>query len=273
MTETMVANILFDAATATWPADWVRKEDFVAYVRDRDDGGVELSDVAVAALYLACACLRGVQPAVKAFESQYLPDIRRAGGRVGLGADQLSELAQRLREQLLVGRGGAAATLGDYRGRGDLHAWLRVTATREAIRMKKGGAKFADSDVEQLEARASGDDPELSYMKALYREAFRAAFRTTVGKLDPREKQVLHQHTVQGMTIDDLGTAHGVHRATAARWVQTAREKMLSGVRQEMAQKLQVSPKELASILTLVQSHLEVTMRRLQPTGGSDGGK
>jgi RNA polymerase sigma-70 factor (ECF subfamily) len=138
-----------------------------------------------------------------------------------------------------------------------------VTATREAIRIKKRAQKFTDPELESLESRATDDDPELSYMKALYREAFRTAFRAAVLTLDPREKKALHQHTVLGLTIDEIGAAHGVHRATAARWVQGARESLFAAVRRELAENLQVNQKELASVLRLVQSHLEVTMKRL----------
>lgn len=263
MSDTTAVQALFAAASAVWPAGWVPRAAFVEYVRKRAEGDEPLSDEAVAALYLACACLRGVIPALKAFESQYIPDIRRAGARAGLSADQLSELAQMLREELLVGRNGGRPTLGEYRGRGELRGWLRVTATRAAVRMKKVAQKSADPELDRLEARATDDDPELSYMKALYRQAFRSAFRAAAASLDPREKQILHQHTVLGMTIDELGAAHGVHRATAARWVQAAREKLMSTIRREFAQQVNVSPKEVASVLRMVESRLDVTMRRL----------
>jgi|HubBroStandDraft_2_1064218.scaffolds.fasta_scaffold104881_2 RNA polymerase sigma-70 factor (ECF subfamily) len=258
-----VTSTLFTIASKAWPNGWVTRSAFAEYVKERAEGDGQLSDEAVAALYLACACLRGVGPALKAFESHYLPDIRRAGARAGLNPDEIGELAQMLREELLVGRNGAAPTLGEYRGRGELRGWLRVTATRAAIRMKKRAQKAADPEIDRLEARAADDDPELSYMKALYRKAFRSAFRNAALTLDPREKKILHQHTIEGLTIDQLGDAHGVHRATAARWVQAAREKLLSAVRKEFAKQVNVSPRELASVFRLVQSRLDVTMRRL----------
>jgi RNA polymerase sigma-70 factor (ECF subfamily) len=266
MRELTAGSALYETASATWPAEWVPRKVFIAYVLERVGHGVgdeQPPPAAIAALYLACACVRGVAPALEAFESHCVPTIQRAGGRVGLRSDQVSELVQRLREDLLVGRAGAAPSLGKYGGRGDLGGWLRVTATREAIRMKKRADGSGDSEIDRLEARATGDDPELSYIKALYRDAFRAAFRVAALGLDAREKKVLYQHTVEGMNIDELGAAHGVHRATAARWIQSARENLFAGVRRELAQKLNVSPKELQSIIRLVESHLEVTMKRL----------
>jgi RNA polymerase sigma-70 factor (ECF subfamily) len=263
MSETPAAHTLFTAAAAAWPPAGVPRAAFVEYVKERAEGDGQLSDEAAAALYLACACLRGVGPALKAFETHYIPDIRRAGARAGLSPDQVGELAQMLREELLVGRNGARPTLGEYRGRGELRGWLRVTATRAAVRMKKGAQRSADPELDRLEARATDDDPELTYMKALYRQAFRAAFRTAAATLEPRDKKILHQHTVEGLTIDELGAAHGVHRATAARWIQAAREKLLSAIRKEFARQVNVSPREVASVLRMVESRLDVTMRRL----------
>jgi RNA polymerase sigma-70 factor, ECF subfamily len=255
----------FTAASAAWPSEWVPRSVFAAYVKERAEGDAQLSDEAAAAMYLACACLRGVGPALEAFERTYVPDIRRAGARAGLSPDQLAELAQMLREELLVGRNGASPTLGEYRGRGELRGWLRVTATRAAVRMKKRAQKAGEPELDRLEARATDDDPELSYMKALYRHAFRVAFRAAVLTLDERERKILHQHTIEGLSIDQIGAAHGVHRATAARWVQAAREKLLSATRKEFARQANVSPREAASVLRLVQSRLDVTMRRLLP--------
>jgi RNA polymerase sigma-70 factor (ECF subfamily) len=253
---------LHAVASAVWPAAWVPANDFASYVKERTGAEAPPGDDALVALYLACACLRGVGPALAAFEETYLPDIRRACARTGLLPDQVTELAQVLREELLVGRNGAP-TLGEYRGRGELRGWLRVTATRAAVRAKKRDAKAAGVALDQLEARATGDDPELSYMKALYRSAFRKAFQIATEGLDAEERTLLHEHTVLGKSIDELGAARGVHRATAARWVQAAREKLFAATRREFGRQVNVSPRELASVFRLVQSRLDVTMKRL----------
>jgi RNA polymerase sigma-70 factor (ECF subfamily) len=139
---------------------------------------------------------------------------------------------------------------------------------RAALKVKKRAQHDAASPAGGnesllLEMRSAGDDPELSYMKALYGDAFRAAFRLAAGSLDPRDRNLLRQHFVEGMTIDELGTVYGVHRATTARWIQGAREKLLAATRKEFAHRAQVSPRECESVLRLVQSRFDVTLRRL----------
>ncbi len=262
MSEPLAATVLAQTASAVWPATWVPKATFAAYVHERAPEGESLSDGAIAALYLTCACLRGVAPALKAFETHYLPDIRKAAARAGLDADQTRELAQALLEELLVGKKGGRPTLGEYRGKGDLRGWLRVVATREAVRMKKRAGKPGD-DLDRLEARAADGDPELFYMKEIYRDAFRAAFRAGAASLSDRDKQILRQHAIEGRSIDEIGAAYGVHRATAARWVQAARENLLSAVRREFKRQANVGQAELASVLKLVESRLDVTLRGL----------
>jgi RNA polymerase sigma-70 factor (ECF subfamily) len=120
----------------------------------------------------------------------------------------------------------------------------------------------ADPDA-ALEVASSRDDPELSYMKELYRESFRAAFRAALDGLGAREKNLLRQHFVDGLGIDALGRMYGVHRATAARWVQSAREALLAATRREFAARTRVSKRECDSLLRLVQSRFDVTLRRL----------
>jgi RNA polymerase sigma-70 factor (ECF subfamily) len=248
---------------SAWPRDWVPEDAFRAYVAERagEDGAKAERDVD--ALYLTCACVRGVPAAVRAFEKEYVGEIQRAGERMRLSADAAAELTQILRQELLVGRDGGRPKLAEYAGRGDLRGWLRVTATRAALKVIRRQGKFKDDDSALLEARSADDDPELSYMKALYRDAFRAAFRDAVAALDARDRNILRQHFVEGMTIDDLGAFYRVHRATTARWLAAAREHLLAETRKGFLRHARVSPRECDSVLRMVQSRLEASLWRL----------
>jgi RNA polymerase sigma-70 factor (ECF subfamily) len=249
-----------------WPSAWVPEEDFRAYVAERTGEGPPPEERDLDALFLACACVRGVPDAIRAFEASYVVEIRRAGERARLTPDGVTELTQILRQDLLVGRDGGRPKLAEYGGRGDLRGWLKVTAMRAALKVKKRSQRDVAAPANEsmlLEMGSTGDDPELSYMKALYGDAFRAAFRVAAGALDPRDRNLLRQHFVEARTIDELGTLYGVHRATAARWIQGAREKLLAATRREFASRAHVTPRECESVLRLVQSRFDVTLRRL----------
>ena len=89
-------------------------------------------------------------------------------------------------------------------------------------------------------------------MKELYRDAFKVAFGEAIGGLDARDKNVLRQHFVDGLTVDDLGKVYGVHRATAARWVQKAQGELLKSTRKRFAEHAKVGARECDSVLRLV---------------------
>jgi RNA polymerase sigma-70 factor (ECF subfamily) len=138
-----------------------------------------------------------------------------------------------------------------------------VVALRAAVRAARGLGNDNDDEDAILAARSSGDDPELSYLKAVYRSAFREAFAAAIASCDAEARTLLRQHLVDGLTIDELGPMYGVHRATAARRLNDAREALLARVRREFAERARVTDREMNSVLRLVESRLGVTLKRL----------
>jgi RNA polymerase sigma-70 factor (ECF subfamily) len=65
------------------------------------------------------------------------------------------------------------------------------------------------------------------------------------------------------MSIDEIATAYGIHRATAARRVNRARDALLADTRRRMSERLRLNSKELDSVLGLVESRLHASVRRL----------
>ncbi len=247
-------------AQAEWPADWVPQDQFAAYVAERP----QVAPDHLADLYLACACARGLPAALAAFEQRHAPEVVRALQRLRLSADQVTEVTQLVRQDLLLAPPGAAAAIATYSGRGPLGAWVRVSATRRGLRaLRRSGGTEGGDESEILAARSPSDDPELAYIKSLYGDAFRAAFLAAVESLEDRDKNVLRQHFIDGLTIDDLAALYRVHRATAARWVTLARTRLLDATRREFARQADVGTLECESVLRLLHSRLDVTWQRL----------
>ena len=65
------------------------------------------------------------------------------------------------------------------------------------------------------------------------------------------------------MTIDEIAAAFGIHRATAARRVTSARDKLLADTRRRLLEKLSLESRELDSIFRLIESRLHISMGRL----------
>jgi RNA polymerase sigma-70 factor (ECF subfamily) len=138
-----------------------------------------------------------------------------------------------------------------------------VTAVRAALKLLRAEKRHTPAgDEALLHDLAGDDDPELSHMKRVYRPAFREAFQEALESLPAREQNLLRQHVVDRLSIDELGALHQVHRATAARWVDGAREALVKGVRDRFMKRVRVSRAECDSILRLVQSQLDATIRR-----------
>jgi RNA polymerase sigma-70 factor (ECF subfamily) len=165
------------------------------------------------------------------------------------------EVLQELRLKLL-----AEGRLAQYGGRGPLEGWLRRAAINTASHLL-GPSKRELPSAEIPEAL--GTDPELSYLKRQYREGFKAAFATALSGLSARERMVLRLNGLAGYSIDQLGELYHVHRATAARWVQAAKERLLDGTRTALAHEVGVTPAELDEVMGLFTSQLDVSLRRL----------
>ena len=247
------------AARAAWPDVHVPDDVARAYLAERL-GEPPFRDEAAAALYLACGCVHGDPAAVRAFDRRYMPDVEKAMARMRLPEADVADVAQSIRQQLLA---GPSPRLAEYSGRGELGAWLRVTAVRAGLKRIRGRRPEVDADDALLAVRSVGDDPELGYMKELYRRAFRESFDAAIAQVDARDRVLLRQHFVDGLGVDELAPLYQVHRATAARWVQAARDRLLDETRRQFMQRARVGPRECESVLRLVRSRIDVTLGRL----------
>ena len=255
-------------AKAAWTNVVIPAEYFAAFLGGRVPAA-ELETARLPDLWAACACGTGDGRALAEVEARYFPDVDAALGKMGLSADRIGEVKQGLRRLLFVGDPGAgtAPRITEYRGTGDLRAWLRVTAMRAALKLLRKEGRETPTDDALLEARAHEDDPELAYMKAAYRASFKTAFQEALESLLPRERTLLKQQIVDGLGIDELGTLYQVHRATAARWVQSAREKLLARTRRTFMLNARLSSDECESIMRMVRSQLDMSLHRRLGSG------
>jgi RNA polymerase sigma-70 factor (ECF subfamily) len=255
------------AARETWPEVDIDPAVYADYLASREAGPC------TADLYLACACSRGDTRALAAFDARVLSVIDPALGKLGIGADVVGEVKQRLRTSLLVGDGeGSPPRILQFNGKGDLRGWVRVIAVREALALGAKDRRFQPLDDDSLAERLLPDsDPELAHLKRFYSAEFKAAFASALGALEDRERLLLRQQFIDGLTIDEVGALYRVHRATAARWMERARTRVMESTLAELRRRLAVGPAELDSILRLIRSQLEVSMGPL--AGGGRRGR
>lgn len=239
--------------------------EFIAARLDGEDVAAALGAAPLADLALAAACARGVMAAHQAFEA-YLGAVEQA--RVGgVTRDLIDEVKQQLRVQLLVGREGKPPGIASYRGRGPLRAWLRIIATRELVRLARGDRRVAATEVEELPLATTGD-PALDQLKATYRTEFAAALRDAISDLTFEDRLLLRQQIADQLSVDQIGVAHGVHRGTASRWLSRARDALLVATQRRLSERLDLPAEEIASVIRLVHSKLDVSVVRYLRDGG-----
>ncbi len=264
---------LVSVASARWPAVALPREDFVRFVAARASTPEALTPERAPDLWIAGACARGDAAAIAAFEAAFLGDLRTTLARLRLDAETFDEARQKIRRELFVGGPNGRPKIAEYAGRGDLRGWLRVMALRSALRLARGRRSddLREDDEQLLDTLRSNDDgPELAYVKELYRPALVEAFQEALVSLSAREQNLLRQHFVDELTVDQLGALYGVHRATAARWTASAREALVKATRQNFIRRVRVSRRECDSIMRLLQSQLGFTIkRRLVEVGGA----
>src|SRR5262249_53613663 len=150
------------------------------------------------------------------------------------GADAIAEVKQRIRCRVLVPDRGPPRIL-DFSGRGALRAWIRVMAVREALRIARQARRegWLDDDSEKLHAFVAPGHHD-GEAKDQFRCAFAQAFDRALRGLPVRDQNLLRQYVLDGLTIDQLGALYRVHRATAARMLERARQEVLSATRGHM---------------------------------------
>jgi RNA polymerase sigma-70 factor (ECF subfamily) len=143
---------------------------------------------------------------------------------------------------------------------------MRVTAVRTALDLKGGERPqdVSDSDLPDRMLGPVGVDVELDILRQLHRDDFADAFRQALASLEPRDRMLLGLHWLDGVPATRLGEMYGVHRITVGRWLEEAQERVLTGTRANLADRLGVSPDEADSLIRLLRSRLDVSMRALR---------
>lgn len=265
-----VAKSIVDRGSAAWPTLTIDRQAFAAHIGTRLDGAPDveeaLADLHAEDLFLAYACGTGVKAAIAALDRQIGPVVEGALARMK-GKASTEDVAQLLREKLLVPRDGAPPKVLDYSGRGPLGGWMRIAAVRTALDLGRHGDAASMRPVSRemlLDVPAPvTDDPELDHLRKRYARDFKQAFEEAIRELSVEERNLLRLSLVDGLSIDEIGAVFGYHRATAARKVARAKELVQERTRKILTERLDVASTELRSIMGYIKSHLDLSIQRL----------
>ena len=254
-----------ERAAAELPAVRVEPASLAAYILDRapEEGSLaeHLEKVRAGDLLLAAACARGDGAALAIFEQRYFDEVPIALARIRTTLS-IDEVRQSLRDKLFVADEGAEPKITLYSGTGDLRSWFRVTVVRMLLNVATRGRKEVELKDAMLEALpGTFEDAELAHARTLYGPALAEAFGEAIAKLERRERSLLRYAVCEGLTVDAIGKIYGIHRATAARWVQAARERLENEVLEAARARIPAGDDSLASIMRLLASQVDISLR------------
>jgi RNA polymerase sigma-70 factor (ECF subfamily) len=214
-------------------------------------------------LYLACACLRGEEPAIGLLVTTHRQTVVITLSRIDPSPAFVDDVQQRFWDAALVGTMSAPPRLSIYSGRGSLAGWVAVAVQRVALMMRRHEEAEGRARRTAEDADAALQDPELAFIKERYRDRFRAATEQALQRLDDRERMIFRLHLVDGVTIERIGRAYGVSHSTISRWFASARDKVIEEVQRVIREDLKISPADFDSLKRLVISQLDVSLSML----------
>lgn len=254
-----------EAAKQRWPEFGIDELEFVRYAgRHARDGRLQPAAHA-ADLLLACACSKGLESGIHAFQRELGPVIDRVLAHRKASADVAADARQIVQERLLVGDAsrGVAPKIDAYLGAGPLRSWVATTAATTLLAMRRAAGRRREQP-EDSGGAALGErvDPELDHLKLRYKPEVEQALVEGLEQLSARERTLLRLHLGERLSIDALGSMYSVNRATAARWLAAARRALVKHALESLSKRLRLSETECNSLVALVRSQLDVSIVR-----------
>ncbi len=259
-----------DAGRAAWPDVVARPADVMALAARRVAGAKagsvaeRIRDLQMADLYIACACAAGDATGLSAFAARYFSSLPAVLARLGGDGALVDEVRQTLGEKLFVAQPDRPPRILELAGQGDLAALVRVAAVRTALNIRRSDHRLELVDHPSVVSGiVLGADPGSGIIKELESGEVKRAFEDALAALEPRERNVLRMHLLHGLGIDEIGRVHGVHRSTAARWLERIRDQLRDDTARLLRQRLSLDSAEIDSLVHYVQSRLEISFDRL----------
>ncbi|HEY1086599.1 MAG TPA: sigma-70 family RNA polymerase sigma factor [Archangium sp.] len=188
---------------------------------------------------------------------------RIAQGAVKGDDEFLAEVLQRVRQRLLV---GDKPRLAAYQGRGALVQYLKAVVLSVSIDLKRAARPAEEAGDDALFAATAGEENVVTRLaQQAHRQHFTAAFKDALETLSAEERTWLRMRFVDGLSVEAVGAAFGVHRTTAMRRLEKAQEQLMAETKRLLGKRLKLPARELDSVLRGLRPSLAENLSRLLP--------
>lgn len=263
---------LWHEAAARWTGFVVAAPLFVQHVAERtadvksyDELTQWLKGLAAADLYLACGCMHGEDAAIRAFDKEVISRVPAFVSQQRLPAAFVDDVQQELRRKLLVSHGEKDPGIAGYGGRGELQNFVRATAVRTAISMRRPMDEKNQRDDGSVAERLSGAtaDPALESMKKQYRTEFKEALSSAIATLTSEQRNLLRMYYVDGVPTTQLATVFKLNQSNVSRRISAARTAIFDETKRQLRGRLKLTDSSFEELSQMVQSQLDLSLSRL----------
>jgi RNA polymerase sigma-70 factor (ECF subfamily) len=264
----------YDQGRRAWPSFGLTFEEFADHLAalGHRDAPPHAAD-----LYLAVACQLGSRAAFQVLEREFIVTARAAIQGVVRDPWVVDDVLQDVRRRLFVGPESKVAC---YRGAGSLGSWIRtiaINSARDYVRNEVARRRREELQRSYFLHGAEEfhfPDDDLAHdfawqgTGAACIEAVRGAFQS----LEARERELLQDYYLRGLSIDGLAPLYAVNRATVARRIRKCTAELGRQMRKRLAR---LYPREnvrtLDAIAFAACRNLIVDAASLLASSGSTG--
>lgn len=258
----------YTSAAQRWPAARLSRETYAArlarLMAGKPNPFAVLSTLLLEELYLTSACAEGDEAALVYFNDQFLSQIPTFIAGLRLPEAQVEDVQHGLRERLLFAAEKEERRIGHFAGQGALAQWLRVSAVRAGLNLKRNkntqAVVFDPGDIVEHVVARDGD-PELELLRRRHQQEFKAAVRAAFAALSEDDRGVLHMYYVGGLNTRQIAKLYSVVNTTAQRWVVSARERLSAAALASLRASLNVNDTQIRSLYRALASQMDLSLR------------
>lgn len=239
--------------------------DFAAWLKEQ---GIDAAQVNLPDLQLAFEARRNDVKAIAELDRRIRAVCEGLSRKKGLVIADVDELAQRVRERVLVGGKNSGARIAAYQGKGALVKWLQAVAASVAIDSDREvkARREDDDDDELLVMAAAEESAEARLLKARGKKSFSEAFKVALAELPTRDRTVMRLRYVDQANLDDIAKMFNVHRTSVMRWLEAAHAQVLGRTRGLLIEKLKLSDQDIDSLIRELELSFSDRVSRLFAT-------
>ena len=276
--EALLREVIAEARR-TWPTVDIPPTWFIPYLSERISPSTDIIDairnVESSDLYLACAVAHLDPQGLEAFDHSYGKNIDQCLARCENLGDGNVQTRDEIFHSLFRVDSVRPGEIAQFNGCEPLISWLRVLTTQIKRRDSRPPPKKNHGTSQLSTSHAA---PEAIMLPTCLKESYLHAFSQAMRSLLPRERNLLRQRIVDGMSLDEISAFHSVHRVTASRWLVKVRERLSQRTTQLMLRNLDATSDVHPMVQRIIHSHLDFSIsryltqpsKRTSPDGASD---